>query len=198
MSKMLWQETTSVKRLVEAWEKVRRNNGTAGGDGLTIQAYSGNSAKRLADLSKRLRDGSFEPGPYRELHIPKRSGGSRRLMIPSLEDRIVHTAITQILVPLLEPAFEEASFAYRPGRSVQQAVAAIEKWRREGYEHVIEADIVSYFDAVNHDKLLQTLSRHLPNSGDNERLLKFYESDLAHQGDALGTPGLGLAQGSPL
>ena len=97
------------------------------------------------------------PGEYRRVDIPKRRGGLRRLIIPNVSDRIVHTALAEALKPVLEPMFEDASFAYRPGRSVKQAVAKIEHWRDRGYTHVIEADIVAFFDNIAHDLLLQKL-----------------------------------------
>ena len=194
----IWKTAISLTGLVAGWNKVRRNNGAAGGDGLTIPVYSRNSAKRLSELASHMENGTYERGEYRKLHIPKRKGGLRRLMIPSLEDRIIHTALAQTLSPVLEPMFENSSFAYRPGRSVRQAVAAIEKWRNEGYEHVIEADIISYFDAIRHQDLLRSLRTHLPASADTTKLLEFLTKEFEHQGSHLGFDGRGLVQGSPL
>jgi len=198
MTQNLWSKITATSALEHAWDKVRRNKGAAGGDGISTRQYGNRIKFRLASLSKALATGDFDHGPCKRIDIPKRQGGLRRLTIPPVEDRIVHTAIANVLTPILEPQFEESSFAYRPGRSVQQAVSAIEKWRNEGYCHVIEADIVNYFDNIGHATLLATLNRHLTGFTDIQALMDFLADALEHQATELGTNGKGLVQGSPL
>lgn len=193
----LWLQMTMTPTLFSAWEKVRSNRGAAGGDGVTITEYSRNAGRRIARLSQALREGIFEAGPYRMLAVPKSKGGFRMLAIPSMNDRIAHTALAQTLTPVLEPQFEHCSFAYRPGKSVNQAVSMIERWRDAGYAHVIEADIVQYFDNIRHEVLLAALTKALAGSEGHERLLDFIAQALEHQADELGTPGRGLAQGAP-
>jgi CRISPR-associated protein Cas1 len=194
----IWQRITSYAALLTAFEKVRDNGGVAGGDGVTIAQYAKNLTRNLAALSEALQNGTYIAGLAREVYIPKRVEGFRRLTIPPVEDRIVHTAIATMLSPILEMEFEEASFAYRPGRSVKQAVAAIERWREEGYVHVIEADIDDYFDHVIHEKLLVVLAKCLRQVEGMERILPLIARSLAHQAEQLGQEGLGLVQGSPL
>jgi CRISPR-associated protein Cas1 len=155
----IWKKISDPFALREAWQKVASNGGSAGGDGVTISRYRARSARNLKQLSVTLRDFTYRPLPCRKVEIPKRKGGVRRLMIPSIQDRILHTAIAKALQPILEPLFEDSSFAYRPGRSVKQAVARIERWRDQGFTHVIEADIVSYFDAIDHSILMGKLTR---------------------------------------
>ena len=91
-------------------------------------------------------NGNYRSLPFRKVMIPKKKPGHRTLTIPSIRDRVLHTAIAATLSPILEPMFEDGSFGYRPGRGVTHAVAQIEKWRSKGYDVVIEADIVRYFD----------------------------------------------------
>jgi CRISPR-associated protein Cas1 len=194
----VWPRATSLATLASAWEKVRANDGAAGADGVSIDAYGRQLTQRLMSLSRRLADGTYEPGPFRRVDIQKKKGGNRQLMIPTVEDRTVHTALALILAPILEPLFENSSFAYRPGRSVRQAVTAIERWRDAGYVHVIDADIIDYFNAVRHDVLLSALEKALEGCTGVQALLDFIAEDLKHQGAALGHDGLGLVQGSPL
>ena len=198
LEKSLWQSLLSLRRMDAAWEKVRANGGAAGGDGVSIAAFQPRAARRLAEIAEELRQGRWEPGPYRAVEIPKRKGGTRRLLIPTVEERIVHTALAQVLSPVLEPQFEEASFAYRPGRSVQQAVAAIGRWQRAGYTHVIEADIVGFFDNVRHEKLLEKLEGALEGRAGAGEIIDLVAFILEHQGAQGGAQGRGLAQGSPL
>lgn len=153
---------------------------------------------RIAELSHRLRTGDFEPKPYRQVQIPKKKGGHRTLTIPSLEDRIVQTALAQVLSPVLDPQFEDSSYAYRPGRSVKQAVRAVERWRDAGFWHVIEADIFNFFDEVRHDLLLQKLEVALKDQVGAVEICDLVAYLLEHQASECGRIGKGIAQGSPL
>lgn len=194
----IWQKLLSLRQMDDAWAKVRSNGGCAGGDGMTITAFQPRAARRLAEIADDLRQGNWEPGPLRVVDIPKKKGGHRRLTIPTIEDRIVHTALAQVLTPLLEPMFEDCSFAYRPGRSVQQAVAAIGRWQRAGYHHVIEADIVGFFDNLVHDRLLAKLDAALDGIEGGAEISDLVAVVLSHQSVQTGRQGCGIAQGSPL
>jgi len=194
----LWQNFIHLRMLDAAWEKVRGNGGAAGGDGVSIAAYQAGVGRRLSILADALSQNSFAPLPYRSLDIAKPKGGTRRLMIPSVQDRVVHTALAMTLTPVLDPQFEDASFAYRPGRSVRQAVQAIENWRDQGYWHVIEADIVGFFDAVRHDLLLTKLEAALQGHKGAQAVTALVAYLLEHQAQETGVMGKGVAQGSPL
>jgi len=194
----LWQSLLSLRRMDEAWARVRANGGGAGGDNMTIAQFAPRAPRRLVEIAEALRQGSYRPGPCRSVEIPKRKGGTRRLLIPTIEDRIVHTALAQVLSPVLEPQFEDSSFAYRPGRSVQQAVAEISRWRDAGYRHVIEADIVDFFDNLRHDLLLAKLEAALAGQVDAEPVVDLVALILEHQSAQSGRMGRGVAQGSPL
>lgn len=194
----LWQKLLSYKVLDAAWEKVRANGGCAGGDGVTIPQFQGGAGWRLARLARAVEEGQYAPAPYRNVAIPKKKGGERVLRIPSLIDRVLHSALAAVLTPVLEPQFEDASFAYRPGRSVDQAVRAIAHWRDQGYWHVIEADIVGFFDAVRHDQLLGKLEAALAGWAGAEVITDLVALVLMHQAGESGIQGKGLAQGSPL
>lgn len=194
----LWSKVTDLRQLDQAWSKVRLNGGCSGGDGVSIEVYGPRSAKNLNILSRKLANGSYTPLPVRTIDIPKRSGGKRRLIIPSIDDRIVHTAIAQVLNPILDPMFEESSFAYRPGRSVKMAVQHIDRWRSEGYIHVIDADIEGYFDNIRHDGLIEKLEQALSEYQGAGELIGHVEFWLTHLSQQTGIIGKGVAQGSPM
>jgi CRISPR-associated protein Cas1 len=196
--KSLWQTLLSLRQMDQAWEKVRGNNGCAGGDNISIAMFGPRAGRKLAEIADDLRQGKYQPGPYRIMDISKKKGGKRRLLIPSITDRIIHTGLAQVLTPVFEPQFEDSSYAYRPGRSVKQAVAAIVRWRKAGFWHVIEADIVGYFDNVRHDLLLKKLEAALKGQIGAQEIVDLVALTLEHQALQTGSMGRGIAQGSPL
>jgi CRISPR-associated protein Cas1 len=186
----MFEAITSLSTLEAAWEKVKDNAGAAGGDGETVGAFAAEAPSRLLALHRDLRSGRYHPGPNRVVLIPKRSGGTRPLSIPCVQDRVVHTAIALVLTPHLDALMAEGSFGYRPGRSVRQAVARIEQFRDAGYQWVIDADIERYFERVPHDALMTRLGEII----DDAATLDLIEQALIAGSES----GRGLAQGSPL
>ncbi|MDJ0821571.1 MAG: CRISPR-associated endonuclease Cas1 [Paracoccaceae bacterium] len=189
-----FQTLLSVDRLMMAWEKVRGNKGCSGGDNISITAFAKDTPKKLAQLSGRLRNGDYRPGPLRLHDIPKDDGDTRRLAIPCVADRIVQTAVAQALTPVVEARFHPDSFGYRPGRSVQMAIDRVKALRGKGFDWVVEADIDRAFDRIPHEGVLTALEPlDLP-----EALTDLIAFWLEQSGQELGHPGRGLAQGSPL
>lgn len=194
----LWLRVTTHGALQAAWGRVQANEGSAGGDGVSIKGFAADLFGNLSELRAELLAGSYRSGPFRKVSIPKRKPGYRILTIPAIRDRVVHTAISQALSPIFEAGFEDSSFGYRPGRGVVDAVEQIEKWRRRGFDTVIEADIVRYFDNVEHDLLLDKVTDVLKLLDGAPPVLELLRRLLEDQGEALGTPGIGIVQGSPL
>lgn len=161
---MLIDDVLDESNLIAAWDRVRRNKGGPGVDGQTIEQFGCNVFGRLQTLRQQVVRKEYAPKPLLEIRIPKRSGGERRLAVPVVRDRILQTACNRILAPLLESEFEGPSFAYRVGRSVPMAVARVAWYRDQGYQWVVDADIQSFFDEVDHDllraKLRRTLTDH--------------------------------------
>lgn len=186
----LFDQATRYEALFEAWEKVRANNGSAGGDGVPIERFQRGAEGRLSRLSHELRTGRYAPSPVRRVLIPKPAGGMRPLDIPSIVDRVAQAAVAGTLMPVLEPEMEASSFAYRPGRSVAQAVARVMSLRREGYVHVVDGDIVRYFERVPHGRLIARLERSL----NDNALIDLIGLWLEHHSHTE----TGLPQGSPL
>lgn len=186
----LWRAATSPEGLGAAWERVRANDGAAGGDRMTCRDFALDSASRLRRLSAALREGVYHPGPIRRVDIPKASGGVRTLSIPCVADRVAQGAVAQALDPLLEAEFEDVSYAYRRGRSVKQALQRVQALRAEGYVWALDADIEAYFDRVPHDRLMRRVERSLSAGPLTELIALWLETG--------GEGGRGLAQGSPL
>ncbi len=194
----LWDRITSHDALSVAWAKVLMNAGSAGGDGVSLSDFRHDLFANLTELRAELLAGTYCAGPFRRVSVPKRKPGYRILTIPSIRDRVVHTSIASALTPIFEPLFENGSFGYRPNRGVQQAVARIETWHKRGYSVVIEADIVSYFDNVDQNILREKIAAALAPLSRAAPVIALIDRILEDQAAALGTPGQGLVQGSPL
>ncbi|MBD1206746.1 MAG: CRISPR-associated endonuclease Cas1 [Rhodobacteraceae bacterium] len=194
----LWLTATDLSSLRAGWARVLANHGAAGGDGMTVARFAETAEKRLLKLSVDLRRGCWRPGPSRAVDVPKRKGGTRRLMIPPVADRVVQGAIGQALGPVLEPQFSDASFGYRPGRGVQDALEAVARWRDRGFWHVVEADIVTFFDSLRHDRLLQKLDAALSGVTGAGRIVDLVALILEGHAQETGVQGSGVPQGSPL
>jgi CRISPR-associated protein Cas1 len=186
----LFAAATHPQALDAAWARVRANAGAAGGDGMTTAVFGMAADRHLARLRRAMLDGTYRPKPIRRVSIPKPGGGERGLAIPSVQDRVAQTAVAQALAPALDAEFEESSFGYRAGRSVQDAVRLVAELRKAGLQHVVDADITSFFDSVPHDRLLDRLAASM----DEGALTALIALWLEHGG----TDGRGLAQGSPL
>jgi CRISP-associated protein Cas1 len=148
-----------------AWQKVAENKGCAGVDGETIELFSTRSTQNLINLRDRVKDGTYQPRPYQQVAIPKKTDGHRFLSIPCVRDRIVQQALLNVLQPQIDPQLSPTSFAYRPQVSYLQAVEAVAQCREQGYGWVLDADIVKYFDRIDREILLQKLRQYLNHSG---------------------------------
>lgn len=133
-------EAFTYKALAVAWQRVRTNDGSAGGDGVAIADFMRGERANLLALQRSLRCHRYLPGPLRRVRIPKKDGGLRELAIPCVADRIVQTAWLFALSPVIDPAMSAASFAYRPARSVRMALQVARRHLAEGRIWVVDAD----------------------------------------------------------
>jgi RNA-directed DNA polymerase len=141
--------------LLEAWERVRKNKGAAGIDGVTLAAVEEFGVTRmLSELSRDLRDGVYRPAPVRRVEIPKPQGGVRPLGIPVVRDRVCQQAARLVLEPIFEADFLPCSFGFRPRRSATQAKEQIRTAFPRGYVFAVDGDIRDYFSSIEHERLL--------------------------------------------
>ncbi len=145
-----------------AWLVVRRNRGSGGIDGVTIQQIEADGVDAfLAGVAQSLREKSYRPTPVRRVHIPKGDGRVRPLGIPTIRDRVVQAAAKLVLEPIFEADFEDVSYGFRPGIGQHEALAAVEEHSRRGFRWVVDADIEQFFDTLDHQKLMEALRRRI-------------------------------------
>ena len=143
--------------LIAAWKQVRANRGAGGVDLVTIQKFEADLERNLSGLSATLREERYYPMPLRRAQVAKQDGGTRDIGISTVEDRVAQRAVLNEIEPLFEREFLDCSFGYRPGRSVQDAVARVEELRRKGNGWVVDADIRDFFGSLNHHILMSSV-----------------------------------------
>lgn len=148
------------KRLVwEAWRRVKANRGAAGVDEESIQAFEANLRGNLYKVWNRMSSGSYMPPPVRAVEIPKKGGGSRLLGVPTVADRVAQTVARLVLEPEVEPVFHPDSYGYRPKRSAHDALRTC-RTRCWKYDWVIDLDLKSFFDTLDHSLVLKAVAHH--------------------------------------
>lgn len=147
--------------MVMAWKRVKANRGSAGVDGRTIAETAAYLKTHWPRLREALLGGSYRPEPVRRVEIPKPGGGVRELGIPTVTDRLIQQALLQVLQPIIDPTFSEYSYGFRPGRRAHDAVLDAQRYVQDGYRVVVDVDLERFFDRVNHDILMERLSRRI-------------------------------------
>ena len=179
----------------QAWLKVKEKKGCAGVDCETINNFSRNQKFNLTQLRESVAKSSYQPNSLKQVLIPKNNGKMRELRIPTVRDRIVQQALSNVLVPLIEPTFSPCSFAYRPNLSIIKAVKKIAYWRDQGFHWILDADIVKYFDSIDHHLLLCELRKHIEQPG-ILCLIKAWISSGIQTNKAVKLPEKGIPQGA--
>ena len=184
-------------KLVEAFEKVKANRGTAGVDGESVTAFEENLQRNLYKLWNRLSSGSYFPPPVRSVEIPKKAGGVRVLGVPTVADRVAQTLVAMYLEPEVEPLFHRDSYGYRPGRSALDAVSTCRKrcWKNDW---VVDLDIRAFFDTIPHSLLLKAVSRHTDRRWVLLYIERWLEAPLQRRDGALVSRDRGTPQGSAI
>ena len=180
-----------------AWKRVKSNKGAEGVDGLDIEGTAALIRRDWDEIKTRLIAGTYKPRPVKRVEIPKPNGGTRKLGVPTVLDRFVQQAALQVLSPLFEPDFSEHSYGFRPGRSAHQAVLAARDYQWTGKRWVVDVDLASFFDEVNHDLLMARVRRRVK----DKRMLKLVRAFLssgAMVGGLTQPTEKGTPQGGPL
>ncbi len=169
----LFQQVTTKQHLYRAWRKVRANRGAAGIDAITIRRFEKELDLNLAELSRNLRNRTYEPAPSRHVQIPKSDGRMRELAIPSVRDRVAQRAVLDAVEPEFERQFLDCSFAFRAGRSTEMAVQRMVVARANGYRWTVEGDIANFFPSIDHRLLMDEFERTVPDT-DLLRLVRIW------------------------
>ena len=184
--------------LKRAWKAVKANAGAAGVDGRDIQQTRSHLKVYWEGIAQKLRAGQYRPGAIRAVPIPKPNGGTRTLGIPNVQDRLIQQAILQVLSPVFDPGMSEHSYGFRPQRSAHDAIDAARAYVAAGKTWVVDIDLKSFFDQINHDKLMHAVARQVRDKP-LQRLIGDYlrapmqEPDGSKRARVSGTP-----QGGPL
>ena len=197
LTRDLMSETACLSNLVSAMRKVVKNRGSAGVDGMSVVELKVWFAKNYKTLQEQLLDGRYAPEAVKGVDIPKPQGGVRQLGIPTVRDRLVQQAISQVLSKRYEPIFSEYSYGFRAGRNAHQALRQAGSYVSAGYSYVVDLDLEKFFDRVNHARLLWLLSRRMS----DKRMLKLIGSFLKAgmlKGGLSSQRISGTPQGSPL
>ena len=158
----LYDRLLSSESLQRAFKKVKSNHGKPGIDGQTVEAFAEGLPDEIAMLVRELRDKSYRPFPVKRVEIAKDGGGTRKLGIPAVRDRVVQQALLEILQPIFDPTFHPSSYGYRPGHSAHQAIAKAEMFiRKYNLRHVADMDLSRCFDTLNHDLILGGLRKRI-------------------------------------
>ena len=144
-----------------AYQRVVKNKGAVGVDQLAVAELKDHLKRHWPTIRARLLVGVYQPHPVRRVDIPKPQGGVRTLGIPTVVDRLIQQALHQVLQPIFEPTFSEASYGFRPGRDAHQALRQAREYVAQGKRWVVDMDLEKFFDRVNHDLLMSKLSARI-------------------------------------
>ncbi len=185
------------ENLKQALARVKRNKGAEGIDGMSVDELAAYLKKHWPMIRAQLLEGTYKPQPVRRVEIPKASGGTRPLGIPTVLDRFIQQAVMQVLQADWDGTFSEMSFGFRPGRSAHQAVEQAQAYIATGHGFVVDIDLEKFFDRVNHDVLMGLIAKRV---GD-KRILKLIRAFLSAgvmEGGLVSPTEEGTPQGGPL
>ncbi len=180
-----------------AYERVIRNKGAAGVDGIGVAEFKGHLQQHWPTIKANLLAGTYIPQAVRRVDIPKPQGGVRTLGIPTLTDRLIQQALHQVLSPIFEADFSESSYGFRPGRNAHQAVKAAQHHVAEGRRVVVDMDLEKFFDRVNHDILMAKLAKKIEDGRVLKLIRRYLEAGMMAEG-VVSPRTQGTPQGGPL
>ena len=195
---------TMIERILDsenmhrAWQRVRSNAGAPGVDGMTVDAFPAFCRSHWPRIRTMLMEGTYRPAPVRRVFIPKPDGSQRPLGVPTVLDRVIQQATAQVLTPLFESGFSEHSYGFREGRNAHQAVRSVEAGWNEGRRYAVDCDLQSFFDTVNHQRLMSQLREKIKDPKVLRLIQRYLTAGVVlPDGTREATP-QGVPQGGPL
>ena len=188
----------SSENMHKAWKQVKRNGGSPGIDGMTIEKFPGYLQKRWHKIRQALLLGYYVPTPVLKVEIPKKTGGKRMLGIPTILDRVIQQALSQVLNPIFDPDFSDSSFGFRPGRSAHEAVKQVSRYVKSGYRYAVDLDLEKFFDTVNHDILMHLIAMKVQDKYVLRLIGRYLRAGIRDREGKTIPTSIGTPQGGPL
>lgn len=193
----LMEQVVARGNMLAALKRVERNGGAPGVDGIPAERLRDQIRAEWPRIREELLVGIYRPMPVRRVEIPKPGGGKRLLGIPTAMDRLIQQALLQVLTPIFDPQFSEASYGFRPGRRAHDALRKARQYVEEGYEWVVDLDIEKFFDRVNHDILMARVARKVTDKRVLTLIRRYLQAGVMVNGVVIETAE-GTPQGGPL
>lgn len=188
----LLNELLSDDNLKIAKQRIKKNKGASGIDGMEVKELDEYLSKHLDEIKEQIRNKKYSPKPVKRVEIPKPDGGVRNLGVPTVVDRFVQQAIAQVLTPIYEPKFSESSYGFRPNRCCEMAILKALEFMNDGYQWVVDIDLEKFFDNVNHDKMISLIMKDVKCGEIVSLINKFLKSgimiDDEYKESVIGTP----------
>lgn len=196
-SDRLMERICEPENLKQALRRVKSNGGSPGIDGMRVEELTGWLIGNWNSIREELLNGTYAPRPVKRVEIAKPDGGTRKLGVPTVRDRFIQQAVTQVMQKIWEPEFSEGSYGYRPERSQHEAIATAQKYIREGYRWVVDIDLEKFFDTVHHDRLMARLASRIKDKRVLGLIRRFLTSGVL-EGGLVSPTDEGAPQGGPL
>lgn len=193
----LMEKILSEENLKKAIKKVKANKGAPGVDKMTVHEIEGWFEQYQEEIITKIMNKQYKPMPVRRVYIPKSNGKQRPLGIPTVVDRVIQQAVSQVLTEIYEPIFSEYSYGFRPGRSQHMVMSQALDYLNEGYEWIVDLDIEKFFDTVNHDKLISILRENVKDSKTLHLIRAYLRAGVLDKGFVKSTT-IGTPQGGPI
>jgi RNA-directed DNA polymerase len=193
----LMEQVVARANALAALKRVKQNKGSPGTDGMTVDDLTPYLAAHWEATRGQLLAGTYQPHPVKRQEIPKPGGGTRTLGIPTVLDRFIQQCLLQVLQPQFDPTFSAHSYGFRPGRSAHDAVRAAQRYIQSGRRWVADVDLAKFFDRVNHDVLMERLSRRIADRRALRLIRRYLTAGVLADGVVVGRHE-GTPQGGPL
>lgn len=194
----LMEQVLASENLILAWKRVKANKGAPGIDGITIGEFPAFLREHWSRIRSELQEGTYRPAPVRRVFIPKPDGTERPLGVPTVLDRLIQQSFAQVLRPLFEGGFSDHSYGFREARCAHQAVGEMEAGWKEGRRHAVDCDLKSFFDTVNHDRLMGQLRGKVRDRKVLGLIRRYLQSGVRLPDGTFEATAEGVPQGGPL